>query len=59
MAWKNTIHQKINNQTIFVYDPYLKGYLCYKTIFCHKIALDAQLMIFLFEIKIMFCSGDI
>ena len=24
----------------------LKGYLCYKTIFCHTVALDAQLIIF-------------
>ena len=24
-----------------------KGYLCYKTIFCHKVALGAQLMNFL------------
>ena len=24
----------------------LKGYLCYKTIFCHTVALDAQLMSF-------------
>ena len=24
----------------------LKGCLCYKTIFCHKVALDAQLMNF-------------
>ena len=24
----------------------IKGYLRYKTIFCHKVALDAQLMIF-------------
>ena len=35
-----------------------KSYLPYKTIFCHKVALDAQLM-FLFEVKIMFCSRDI
>ena len=27
----------------------LKGYLCYKIIFCQKVALDGQLMIFLFE----------
>ena len=32
----------------------VKGYLCYKIIFCHKLALDIQLMIFLFEEKIMF-----
>ena len=24
MAWKNIIYQKVNKQTIFVYDPYLK-----------------------------------
>ena len=24
MAWKNIISQKVNKQTIFVYDPYLK-----------------------------------
>ena len=36
----------------------LKGYLCYKTIFCHKVALDAQL-ISLFEVKIMFHSPNI
>ena len=24
----------------------LKGYLCYKIIFCQKVALDGQLMIF-------------
>ena len=39
--------------------PNIKGYLRYKTIFCHKIALDAQLMNFLFEIKIMFRFRDI
>ena len=33
----------------------LKSYLCYKSIFCHKVALDVQL-IFLFEEKIMFRS---
>ena len=25
---------------------FFKGYLCYKTIFCHKVALDAQLLNF-------------
>ena len=28
-----------------------KGYLCYKTIFFHKVALDVKLMVFLFEEK--------
>ena len=28
-----------------------KGYFCYKTILCHKAALDVQLMIFLREEK--------
>ena len=27
----------------------VKGYVWYKTIFCHKVALNAQLMIFLFK----------
>ena len=29
----------------------VKGYLRYKTIFCHKVALDAQLMIFFIRNK--------
>ena len=33
-----------------------KDYLHHKTILCHKVALDVQLMNFLFEEKIMFCS---
>ena len=37
----------------------LKGYLRDKTILCHKAAIDAQLMDFLFEEKIMFRSQDI
>ena len=37
----------------------LKGYLHYKTILCHKVALDEQLMIFSFEEKIMSRSRDI
>ena len=36
----------------------IKGYLRYKTILCHKAALDARLMNFLFEEK-MFHSRDI
>ena len=28
-----------------------KGYLRYRTIFCHKVALDAQLMIDFFYLK--------
>ena len=35
-----------------------KGYLRYKTILCHRAALDIELMIFLFEEKIMFLSRD-
>ena len=31
---------------------YCKGYIRYKTIFCHTVALDVQLM-FLFEVKIV------
>ena len=35
----------------------IKDYLCYKTIFCHKVVLDEYLMTFyLFEEKIMLCS---
>ena len=34
----------------------LKGYVRYKMILYHKAALDVQLMIFLFEEKIMFRS---
>ena len=34
----------------------VKGYLCYKIIFCYKLALDIQLMIFLFEEKMFFFS---
>ena len=37
----------------------VEGYLHYKTILCHKVALDVQLMNFLFEEKIMFHSPDI
>ena len=37
----------------------LKGHLCYKTIFCQKVALDVYYLIFLFEEKIMFGSQDI
>ena len=40
-------------------NEWVKGYLHYKIIFCHKAALDAQFMIFLFEEKIMFRSPDI
>ena len=36
-----------------------EGYLRIKTILCHKAALDIELMIFLFEGKIMFRSRDI
>ena len=36
---------------IFTYFSQLKGYLRYKSIFCYKVDLDAQLMNFLFEIK--------
>ena len=37
-----------------------KGYLRYKTIFYHKVALDVYLMIFfLFKEKIMFRSRNI
>ena len=36
----------------------IKGYLHYKTIPCHKVALDVQL-IFLFEEKIIFHPQDI
>ena len=37
----------------------LKGHLCYKTVLCHKVALDLYLKIFfLFEEKIMFRSRD-
>ena len=35
------------------------GYLRYKTIFCHKVALDAQLILFFFEMKIKLRSRDI
>ena len=38
--------------------PKLKGYLCYKTIFCYNVALDAQLMNFFIWSKIMLCSWD-
>ena len=31
----------------------------YKTTFCHKVAFDVQLMNFLFEAKMIFCSQDI
>ena len=37
----------------------IKGYLHYKSIFCHKIALVVELIHFLFERKIMFCSRDV
>ena len=37
---------------------YLKGYLRYKTSFCHKVAFDVYLMNFLYEEK-MFCSQDL
>ena len=37
----------------------LKGYLHYKTIFCHTVALDAQLMNFFVWVKKMLCSRDI
>ena len=36
----------------------LKGYLRYKTILCYKVAVDAQLMNFLFEEKITFRSRE-
>ena len=36
----------------------VKGYLCYRTILCHKVVLDVQSMNFLFEEK-MFRSRDI
>ena len=37
----------------------LEGYLRYKTIFCNKVAIDAQSIFNLFEEKIMLCSRDI
>ena len=37
----------------------IKSYLRYKSIFCHKIALDVELIHFLFERKITFCSRDV
>ena len=35
-----------NLSVLSLSNPLLKGYLHYKTIFCHKVALDAQLMNF-------------
>ena len=50
----------------FFIEPYIaivleefKGYLHYKSIFCHNVALDVQLIIFFFEEKLMFRSWDI
>ena len=41
-------------------DNVIKGYLCYKTIFCYIVALDLQLMNFFYlKKKIMFHSRDI
>ena len=55
-------HQSISEASTYKYlgltlDQTLKGYLCSKTIFCNKVALDVQLMNFFFEEK-MFCSQD-
>ena len=37
----------MNNDAAHLVD--FKGYLHYETIFCHKVALNMQLMIFLLE----------
>ena len=41
IARKNFINFDKNKFSIF--NILLKGYLCFKTIFCHKVALDVQL----------------
>ena len=50
---KKNVYNKLNtwdipdNKTFWKkVKPSLKGYLCYKTIFCHKVALNVQLMNF-------------
>ena len=48
----------INPSATFVFWNF-KDYLHYKTILCDKVALDVELMIFLFEVKIMFPPRDI
>ena len=39
------------NRIVWFFLKKFKGCLLYKTIFCHKVAFDAQLMNCLFEIK--------
>ena len=49
-------HQSISEASTYKYlgltlDQTLKGYLCSKTIFCNKVALDVQLMNFFLKKK--------
>ena len=59
LSFDQNLLETLENATQIKNNHYIKGYLCYKTIFCHKVALDAKLTNFLFEVKIMFCSRDI
>ena len=47
------------NMPLTLLNMRLNGYLCYKTITSQNVPSDAQVIFFLFHIKVIFCSRDI